>query len=280
MRRLVLFLALLGLVAGSAAGLGAATRGPEQPARESAMSMHGEATGAAAHAQASGLETSAGGFTFEAAKTSFETGSSDFRFRILDANGAPAHDFAEEGGVRLHLIVVRRDLTGYAHLHPRQQADGSWAVPVDLSRPGVYRAYADFERDGVKTVLGRDLFVAGAMRPQALPPARDTVTVDGYKVELASPELHAGKASVLDFAVSRNGHAVESFQSYVGMRGHLIALHEGDLAYSHVHPLDGSATGQIQFETELAAAGAYRLFLQFKAGGFVHTAPFTIAVRR
>jgi hypothetical protein len=94
------------------------------------------------------------------------------------------------------------------------------------------------------------------------------------------PELRAGKASVLDFGVSRDGRPVASFQSYVGMRGHLIALHEGDLAYSHVHPLDGSATGQIGFETELDAAGRYRVFLQFKVGGRVHTAPFTIEVRR
>jgi hypothetical protein len=244
------------------------------------MAMHEEASGPAAHEQASGLETTAGGYTFDAAQTTYPTGRSAFHFRILDASGRPAHDFAEEGGVRLHLIVVRRDLTGYAHLHPRLQADGSWSVPLDLARPGVYRAYADFEHDGEKTVLGRDLFVAGAMRPQPLPAPRSTVTVDGYRVDLDGPELRASKASVLDFGVSRDGRPVASFQSYVGMRGHLIALHEGDLAYSHVHPLDGSATGQIGFETELDAAGRYRVFLQFKVGGRVHTAPFTIEVRR
>lgn len=280
MRRLALFVGLLALVAGGAAALGAATRGAEPEARESGMAMHDEASGPAAHAQASGLATTAGGYTFDAARTSFATGRSAFRFRILDAGGTPAHDFTEEGGVRLHLIVVRRDLTGYAHLHPRLQADGSWAVPLDLARPGVYRAYADFERDGEKTVLGRDLFVAGAMRARPLPAPRDTVTVDGYRVDLETPTLHAGKAAVLDFAVSRDGHPVRSFQSYVGMRGHLIALRDGDLAYSHVHPLDGSATGRIGFETELDAPGAYRLFMQFKVGGRVHTAPFTIEVRR
>jgi hypothetical protein len=280
MRRLALFLVLLALVAGGAAALGAATRGPEQETSQSGMAMHDESTSPAAHEQASGLETTAGGFTFEPAKTSFDAGRSTFRFRILDAHGAPAHDFTQEGGVRLHLILARRDLTGYAHLHPQLLADGSWTVPVDFATPGVYRAYADFERDGEKTVLGRDLFVAGPMRPQPLPKPRSSVTVDGYRVDLAAPALHAGKPSVLDFAVSRNGRAVESFQSYVGMRGHLIALHDGDLAYSHVHPLEGSATGRIGFETELDAAGAYRLFLQFKVGVRVHTAPFTIEVQR
>jgi hypothetical protein len=73
---------------------------------------------------------------------------------------------------------------------------------------------------------------------------------------------------------------VRQFQSYVGMRGHLIALHEGDLAYSHVHPLDTDDPGVVEFRTDLHAAGAYRLFFQFKLRGRVVTAPFTVDVQR
>jgi hypothetical protein len=36
-------------------------------------------------------------------------------FRVLDERGAPVRDFETEHGARLHLIVVRRDLTGYSH---------------------------------------------------------------------------------------------------------------------------------------------------------------------
>ena len=68
--------------------------------------------------------------------------------------------------------------------------------------------------------------------------------------------------------------------TYVGHRGHLVALRDGDLAYSHVHPISGAPAGEIVFHAELAAAGQYRLFLQFKTGGVVHTAPFTVEVER
>jgi hypothetical protein len=279
--RLVLFAALLAVVGAAAVGVGAATRSdtPAPQASSDRMAMS-ETMTSSSHEQANGLSTSAAGFTFEPARTSFALGSSSFRFRIADANGNARHDFTREGGVQLHLIVVRRDLVGYVHVHPVLQADGSWLVRLNFTKPGVYRAFADFERSGEKTVLGADLFVGGQMKPEPLPAVENTTTVDGYEVELAAPQLHAGKAADLEFTVTRNGTRVPSFESYVGMRGHLVALHSGDLSYTHVHPLAANAPGQIGFRSELQRPGAYRVFLQFKHGGSVHTAPFTVDVER
>jgi hypothetical protein len=45
-------------------------------------------------------------------------------------------------------------------------------------------------------------------------------------------------------------------------------------------PLPTGAPGEIVFHTELPTAGRYRLFFQFKIGGVVHTAPFTVDVQR
>ena len=55
-----------------------------------------------------------------------------------------------------------------------------------------------------------------------------------------------------------------------------MALREGDLAFLHVHP-DGD---DVAFATEFPSAGRYRLFLQFRHGGRVHTAAFTREVSR
>jgi len=276
--RLVAFALLLALVGGGAAAIGAASGTGADVSKSEHDEMREETY--AEHAQANGLASSAGGFTFAPGRTSFGTGTSAFRFRILDEHDAPAHGFDLEGGVRLHLIVVRRDFTGYTHLHPRLQPDGSWLVPLRFGAPGVYRAFADFEHGGRKTVLGRDLFVSGELRPRPLPPATRTARVGAFTVALAPQELHLARPTDLRFRVSRHGRRVESFQSYVGARGHLVALHEGDVAYSHVHPLDGRARGRIDFRAELHDPGRYRLFLQFRVGGRVHTAPFTVEVRR
>jgi hypothetical protein len=282
--RLALFGCLLALVGGAAAAIGAASGlggGAEPSGRADGMAMEAEhAATPADRALASGLSTAAGGFAFEPEQTAFPTGRSGFRFRIVDAGGASAHDFDVEGGVRLHLIVVRRDLSGYRHLHPRLQPDGSWLVPLTFGEPGAYRAFADFEAEGRKIVLGRDLFVAGDARVRPLPAPAPAVSADGYRVELGSPALRAGEETTLGFSVSRGGRPVDDFQPYVGMRGHLVALHDGDLAYSHVHPAADSAPGRIAFETAFPVAGTYRVFLQFKVAGRVVTAPFTLRVAR
>ena len=55
------------------------------------------------------------------------------------------------------------------------------------------------------------------------------------------------------------------------LHGHLVALREGDLAFLHVHPKEGTT----EFESTFPTVGRYRLFLQFKHDGRVHTAAFT-----
>lgn len=279
--KLALFFAFLAVVGGVAALAGAATGSkPAVSAGTHGDAMGMEAMTPQAQARANGLASSTAGFTFSPTETTLRRGANSFRFRILGTDGKTVHSFDLDGGVRLHLIVVRRDLVGYQHLHPKLAADGTWAVPLRVAEPGAYRAYADFDVAGKKTVLGYDLFVPGSFAPAALPAVTTKATVDGYRVALSHEPLRAGQETKLHFIVSRNGQPVPSFETYVGHRGHLVALRQGDLSYSHVHPEPTGQPGEIVFHTELATAGSYRVFLQFKRDGIVHTAPFTVRVGR
>ena len=49
------------------------------------------------------------------------------------ARGGTVRGFDVEHTKRMHLIVVRRDMTGFQHLHPTQGADGSWSVAADAA---------------------------------------------------------------------------------------------------------------------------------------------------
>jgi hypothetical protein len=272
--RVAAFVAGLVLVGGAAALAGAAVDlGPG--AAPQAM----EPMGGAQLARANGLASTAAGYRLVVDRTIFAAGRSLLRFRILGADGAPIRAFDREGGVELHLILARRDLTGYQHLHPRLAGD-AWQVAARLPAPGAYRAYADFELGGEKTVLGTDVLVAGRFAPRPLPRPSTRATVDGFDVELAHERLRAGAESRLTFRVRAHGAPVPVFDEYVGHRGHLVALHAGDLAYTHVHPVPTAAPGEIPFDADLAAPGRYRLFVQFKVAGVVHTAPFTVRVDR
>ena len=280
--RLAAFAAGLALIGGAAALAGAAIgNGRVAAADADGAGMTMDAMSPAAQSRTSGLSSVAGGYSFVPARTTVPLDRpTAFTFRILDRQGLPVRKVDLDGGVRVHLIVVRRDFAGYRHVHPTLRPDGSWTVPLTLTAPGAYRAFADFEIAGRKTVLGRDLFVPGSFTPAPLAAPRSEATTDGYRVALAHAPLHAGRATRLRFAISRDGEPVRSFDSYLGHRGHLVALRDGDLSYSHVHPEPDARVGEIVFHTQLPSAGRYRLFLQFKVDGVVHTAPFTVEVAR
>jgi hypothetical protein len=192
------------------------------------------------------------------------------RFRVVDRDGATVRDFDVEHERRMHLILVRRDLTGFQHLHPEQDASGVWETTARLDHAGSYRLLADFARGGTSSTLGADLRVDGRADLRALPEPADVATTGGYEVRLAE----AG--GELRFAITRDGRPVQ-VEPYLGAGGHLVALRDGDLAFLHVHPTAARA-GSIGFETEFPSAGRYRLFLQFKHEGRVQTVAFTRAV--
>jgi hypothetical protein len=244
---------------------------------------HGDAhSGTVAEAatdQPAGLASSRGGFTLT--PTDPTPAAGNFSFRITGPDGAPVTAFDVEHDKRMHLIVVRRDTTGFQHVHPEMASDGTWSVPLDLPAGGSYRAFADFApTGGAGTTLGVDLAVPGTFEPVEHAPSR-TSQVDGYTVELAG-ELVPGQASPLTLTVSKDGRPVTDLQPYLAAYGHLVALREGDLAYLHVHP-DGApgdgvtpAGPQIEFVAEVPSAGGYRLFLDFQHDGVVRTAEFTV----
>jgi hypothetical protein len=286
----------LGLVAvfGAAVGLGSAV-GPVGPTSTAAADAghpdeeagHGDedAHGAgavipAAEAeQPAGLMVSEDGYSLDLAAGVLPAGdATPLAFRVLGPDGHPVEAYEESHEQELHLIAVRRDLSGFQHVHPVLGADGVWTTPLALT-PGSWRVFADFvpAADGENRILGADVAVAGAFTPVPLPAGSRTSEVDGYTVTLDG-DLSAGAESELTLSVSRDGRPVTDLQPYLGAYGHLVALRGGDLAYLHVHPADdGEAGPGIRFFTTAPSAGTYRLFLDFKHGSVVRTAAFTVA---
>jgi hypothetical protein len=235
----------------------------------------GHEHGHAAVAEPGGLAVAADGFRLEAPQTTLPAGlPSTFRFAVHGHHG-PERQFDEHGGVQLHLIVVRRDLTGYVHLHPEPSPDGAWTTELSLPAAGVYRAYVDFERDGRQTVLGVDLFVAGEFEPQELPETTAVAEADGYRVEL-SGDAEAQEHGTLAYELTLKGEPIAP-EPYLGAGGHLVALRQGDLAYLHAHPL-AERPGRLEFGVTFPTAGRYRLFLQFQHEGRVRTVAHTLSV--
>jgi hypothetical protein len=226
-----------------------------------------------------GLGVSENGYRLVPATMTAASGPrTTYEFSIVDPDGEPLTDFDIEHERKMHLIVVRRDFAGFQHVHPELGADGTWRVELDTSLPGTYRVIADFTSgDGEAMTLATDLSVPGAFKPRPLPmPERTVDAGDGYEVRIDSAEPDAGAATRVAFTVSRNGKAVDGVQPYLGADGHLVVLREGDLAFLHAHPQGKpGGSGPIAFDVDYPSAGAYRMYLQFRHRGEIHTAAFT-----
>jgi hypothetical protein len=267
--------------AGAVAGPVTAAEPGGHEATSAAADEHGAAQAHAAKPSVSGpagLAVSADGYSLRQTSSSPVAGpAGEFAFQVVDADGRPVTGFQESHEKRLHLIVVRRDMMGFQHLHPVMSADGTWRTPLDLPAAGDWRVFADFLPTGrdQQVVLGFDVPVAGAYQPQPLPPASATATIDGYTITVDGT-LTAGHTSRLTLNVTRGDAPVTDLQPYLGAFGHLVALRTGDLGYLHVHPQHSEPAGpSILFDVEVPTAGAYRLFLDFQHGGVVRTAAFT-----
>jgi hypothetical protein len=297
--RLAGFAAVLGVVFGGAALVGGAVD-PDRDADPAAHATRGERTsgerrspeghtsamtsttqrrgagdhGAGSQQSVRGLAVADDGLRLVVDEPELRRGKIEtLRFAIVDERGRMVRDFDIEHDRRMHLIVARRDLTGFQHLHPRQAADGSWSTDLRLDAAGSYRLFADFTRAGRATTLASDLRVDGDAALRPLPQPEATAKSDlGYDVRLDR------RGSELRFTITRDGEAVHT-EPYLGAGGHLVALREGDLAFLHVHPSEhgdrGGHNDSVAFEATFPTAGRYRLFLQFKHEGRVHTVAFT-----
>jgi hypothetical protein len=202
--------------------------------------------------------------------------SRDLRFRIAAASGETVTGFAVKHDKRMHVVVVRSDLTGYRHLHPTLGPDGTWSVPLTLDAPGTWRVFADFAAingDGQQTDATAAAFISvgGVFAPSALPAAGSVADASGVSVTL-SGTARPGGTQPLTFAVSTG-----PLERYLGAYGHLVLVRAGDLAFVHVHPEDAAQERAVRFWVTLPGPGMYRAYFDFSIGGVVRTAEFTVS---
>ena len=229
-----------------------------------------------------GLMVSSGGYTLDLQDSVAGAGRGQQIAFVIEGPDGPVTSYDVEHEKRLHFIAVRRDFTGFQHVHPELAPDGAWTTSLDLT-PGQWRVFADFKPTGGEALtLGSDLSVPGAVAAAPETPTTRVARVDGYDVSLTG-HLVAGERSTLELDVRKDGRPVTDLQPYLGAYGHLVALRGGDLAYLHVHPGGEPGDGKtepgpaIRFGAEVPSVGSYHLYLDFKHDGVVRTAQFAVS---
>jgi hypothetical protein len=255
----------------------ARTATPPMSSMPSMPSMRGMRPG-------NGLAASSGGYRLTAESTTLPAKRPvDYRFTITGPDGKPLTAFVIDQTKRMHFYAIRSDLTGFQHVHPAMAADGTWTARLSALPPGSWRFFTSFvpgsgPGEGTGLVLSRTATVPGAVATTELPAASSTTTVDGYTVTVHG-ELMAGMAHPFTITIGKDGEPITDLQPYLGSYAHLTAFHAGDAAFAHLHP-ETKVTGgpTLAFHAEFGEAGSWRLFLQFKTAGALHTAALTLHV--
>ncbi|GAB1333275.1 hypothetical protein ACE1SV_76140 [Streptomyces sennicomposti] len=238
-------------------------------------------------ASGNGLSDSQDGYRLTSKDTTLPPGKqAAYRFTVTGPDGKAVTDFAVDQTKRMHFYAIRSDLTGFQHVHPTMAADGTWSADLSSLTAGAWRMFASFTPNtgkgkGTDYVLSRTVTVPGDAAKVPLPAPAASTQADGYTVTVKGEPM-AGMAHPLTVSIAKDGKPVTDLEPYLDTYAHLTAFHEGDAAFAHLHPTTKAAGDNggpdLSFHAELSTSGNWRLFLQFQAGGKLHTAALTLRV--
>jgi hypothetical protein len=212
-----------------------------------------------------------------------------------------------------HLFVISQDMEHFEHVHPTQQANGSWALDVTLPKAGYYKVLSDFmPSGGAAQLIAHPVVTAGysgdvaSSRARLVPDSNLTKTVGDITaaVSFDPPTFVAGLYGHLQFMLTdtRTGRPVTDLQTYLGAFGHTVIMSEDMLDAVHTHSLDILNAGaedaepvfliqpgadlealrggpEVIFDGLMPRPGRYRAWTQFRRGGTLHTFTTTFEVR-
>lgn len=213
-----------------------------------------------------------------------------FAFSIVDDRGQTLKDFAVVHEKIMHMIVVRKDLAEFQHLHPSFNESTGVFTQYELNLPsdGEYRVFADFTpKDNFQNLpvtSYEDLKVGDPSKytPQSIGGADNMRAFDGYDFQFSTASPPATQTvTTARFTLTKGGKAVTDLENYLGALGHTVVLREGDLQFIHAHPTEVAGKpqdGTVEFSITFPEAGNYKLFSQFQHQGRVVTSNFVVPV--
>jgi hypothetical protein len=250
------------------------------------------------------------GYTFASSMTELPA-DQQYQFRILRPDGKPQMDYLYDQTKFLHFLAVRNDFTNFAHVHPTLAGDGTWSVHLPLDAPGPYQLYVDtlikdVDGEPQHLVLRRQLTVPGSYQLSPVGPAPSlSGTADGYTITFNANKIttmdgtHLTKPkgwTVMYFpaTITYQGKPMTDLQPYLSVFAHFTAFNVSNELYGHAHPLEYAGSGRegwplstmpvfhggpvLTFHAEFPGAGDYRTFVEFMAGGQLHTVSLTLHV--
>ena len=211
--------------------------------------------------------------------------------KITDAeNGQPVKDFAVVHDKLMHLIVVRKDLSWFNHIHPEHKGDGTFVVTTALPTASEYKLYADYTPKAGGNEVAQHEFSAGSAttaspqlvpdkmqgpwmtkkvtaHPEGEPEKKGGATYEVALMPMPMPLL-AGQDSMLHFQVrDAKGKPIKDLQPYLGAMGHCVILSSDTKSYLHSHPMEGGMDDMGGMKHDMSKMGDMKHSAPPKSGG-------------
>ncbi len=236
------------------------------------------------------------------------------RFKISHpSTGDAINKFEVVHERQYHLFLISQDMEYFQHIHPEEQADGTWTIGVTLPKAGYYKVLSDFlPSGGASQFIARPLVTkrytgdllgdsAHLVPDKILTKVDDDITAT---VTYDPQQFLVGLYGHLIYhlADTATGRPITDLQTYLGAFGHTLIMSEDMAEYVHSHPLDILAMPDddggppvflippgadleklrggpvVAFEGLMPKPGRYRAWTQFRRHDKLHTFAFTFTV--
>lgn len=208
-------------------------------------------------------------------------GKTALRLMVHEASGTMIKDFEVTHEKLAHLIIVRRGLDEFAHVHPEVGSDGNITVEHTFPVGGEYLLFLDYKpAKGLPATAKATIQVNGdaPAAPQLQANVPGTVKSGGLQAEVSVKKESDGAVATFDIK-DEQGKPVTDLQPYLGAMGHLVVISADGQRYAHSHPLtDKPGTSQVKFEVHFPGPGLYKMWGQFQKNDNVVTIPAMVQV--
>lgn len=229
-------------------------------------------------------------------------GPTDLRLEVTDATTNAGATLDVEHEKLLHLLLIRKDLGAFQHIHPVRNADGTFSIRAVFPSAGDYLVFANVKPRQTATATLRATLAVPGVAPAATALTPAALATDGpIKARLQlQPAGQGASMLTIDLRDVATGAPRSDIRNYLGARGHAVIVSADGSAFVHAHPVEsvaaadahgmghggmhhGAAPAQpaastIVFHAAFPGPGTYKIWVEADVGGSVRTFPFVVRV--
>jgi hypothetical protein len=205
---------------------------------------------------------------------------------IKDQKNKPIKKFETVSTKKMHLVVVSKDLSYFAHIHPAFMGNGRFEITTTFPAGGDYKLIAEMTPVGASdySIENDWVSVKGSLTKSTpiTPDKNLTKVINGIKINISfdgKPKAKKNIEMTYSLFDAKSNKPINNLKPYLGTVGHAVAIDKDVKQFMHIHPMYPKGKGPyVVFMTYFPTKGIYKVWGQFNVNGHILTVPFVIKV--